>query len=44
MGNFSNIQRMFWIISQIGARTYKDSEQIGLNRRVRFVIGLSGSD
>lgn len=44
IGNFPNI-RMFWIISQIGARTYKDSEQTGLNiRRVRFVIGLSGSD
>ena len=44
MGNFSNIERMFWIISQNGARTYRDSEQTGLNRRVRFVIGLSGSD
>ena len=44
MSNFSNIQRMFWIISQIGARTYRDSEQTGLNRRVRFLIGFSGSD
>ena len=44
MGKFSNIERMFWIISQNGARTYRDSEQTGLNRRVRFVIGLSGSD
>lgn len=41
------MERMFWIISQIGPRTYRDfshSEQIGLSGRVRFLIGLSGSD